>query len=91
MLEVEHSWRTIRDWVVASVHTMSVPTSMWSCTMSTVMHLRHAVMNFSRVVVTSVVVPLTLHTSVFPDASGSRVFGCVAFAKVLDAQCKCWI
>jgi hypothetical protein len=64
------------------MHRMSVPNCVWSCAVSTVVYFRNR--TFSRAVGPSSGVPLTLLTSVRPDASKFCVFGCTDFAKVLD-------
>jgi hypothetical protein len=59
-----------------------VPNSIWSCAVSTIVHLYKRTL--SRAVGSSSGVPLTLLTSTTPDASKFRVFGCTVFAKVHD-------
>jgi hypothetical protein len=64
------------------LHVMSVPNSMWSCAISTVVHLRNR--TYSRAVGPYGGVPITLLTGAVPDASIFRVFGCIVFAKGPD-------
>jgi hypothetical protein len=78
--KAERPWWTLRDNAFALMHSMSVPNSMWSRAISTVVYLRNRM--FSRTVGVSVGVPLTLLTSLEPDASKFRVFGGSVFAKV---------
>jgi hypothetical protein len=80
--KAERPWRTLRDSAYALLHGMSVPNSMWSCAISTVVYLRDRMC--SRVVGASSGVPLTLLTSQAPDASKFRVFGYIVFAHVPD-------
>jgi hypothetical protein len=77
--KAECPWRTLRDNASAMLHSMSVPNSMWSCAICTVVYLRNRM--FSRAVGVSRGVPLTLLMSQEPDASKFRVFGCTVFAK----------
>jgi hypothetical protein len=62
------------------LHAMSVPYSMWSCAISTIVHLRNR--TYSRVVGPYGGVSITLFTGAVPNASIFRVFGCTVFAKV---------
>jgi hypothetical protein len=55
---------------------------MWSCAISTVVHLRNR--TFSIAIGPSGGVPLTLLTCTVPDPSTFRVIGCAVFAKVHD-------
>jgi hypothetical protein len=55
---------------------------MWSCAISTVVHLRNR--TYNRVVGPSGGVPLTLLSGTVPDAYAFRVFGCTVFSKVPD-------
>jgi hypothetical protein len=80
--KAERPWRTLRDCASSMLHAMSVPNSMWSCSISTVVHLRKR--TYSRAVGPSRGVLVTLLTGAVPDASVFRVFGCAAFAKVPD-------
>ena len=80
--KAERPWRTLRDCASSMLHAMSVPNSMWSCAISTVVHLRNR--TYSRAVGPSGGVPVTILTGAVPDASVFRVFGCAAFAKVPD-------
>jgi hypothetical protein len=82
--KVERLWDTNHDCDYASMHIMPVPMSMWSCAMSTAVHLRNRI--FSGAVSTCGGVSFTLLTPASPDASGFHMFGCTAFAKVPDAQ-----
>jgi hypothetical protein len=82
LVKDERPWRTLRDKGCALPHGMSVPNSMWSCAINTVVYLRSRM--FSRAVGAFGGVPLTLLTSQAPDASKFRVFGCIVFAKVPD-------
>jgi hypothetical protein len=82
--KAQRPWRTLRDCVAAMLHTMSVPTSMWSCAMSTAAYLRNR--TFSRAVGLTGGVPLTFLTSASHDASVFRVFCCAAFAKIPDVE-----
>jgi hypothetical protein len=80
----ERPWCTIRVGVLALFYGMSVPMFMWSCAMSTVMH----VASFIRHVGTSGGGPLTLITPAFPKALALRAFGCAIYTEVRDAQRK---
>jgi hypothetical protein len=80
--KAKRPWRTLRDIASALQHGVSVPNSMWSCAINTVVYLRNRI--FSRAVGASGGVPLMLLTSQAPDASKFRVFGCIVFAKVPD-------
>jgi hypothetical protein len=80
--KVDRPWRTLRDCSSSMLHAMSVPNIMWSCAISTVVHLRNR--TFSRAVGPSGGVPLTLLTWAARDAPTFRVFGCAVFAEVPD-------
>jgi hypothetical protein len=90
--KAERSWRTLRDSASALLHGMSVPNSMLSCVISTVVYLRKRML--SRAVGACGDVPLTLLTSSrapdkhstrqASDASKFRSFGCIVIAKVPD-------
>jgi hypothetical protein len=82
LCKAERPWRTLRDNTSAMLHSMSVPNSMWSCAVSTVVYLRNG--TYNRAVGLSGGVPLTMLTLTSPDASKFRVFGCDVFAKVPD-------
>jgi hypothetical protein len=64
------------------MHAIFVPNNMWSCAISTVVHLRNRI--FNRALGPSGGVLLTFLTGIVPDASTFRVFGCAVFAKVPD-------
>jgi hypothetical protein len=78
--KADRPWRTLRDCASSMMHAMSVPNNMWSCAMSTVVHLRNR--TFNRAVGPFGGVPLALLTCTVPDASTFRVFGCEVFANV---------
>jgi hypothetical protein len=80
--KAERPWRTPRDCASSMLHAMSVPDSMWSCAISTVVHLRNR--TYIRAVGPFGGVPITLLTGVVRDAYVFRVFGCTLFAKVPD-------
>jgi hypothetical protein len=80
--KADHPWRTLRDNASDLMHNISVPNSMWSCAISTVVYLRNRM--FNRAAGISGGAPLTLLTSHAPDASKFRVSGCSVFAKVPD-------
>jgi hypothetical protein len=80
--KAERKWRTLRDGACALLHGMSIPISMWSCAISTVVYLCNC--TFSRAVGVSSGVPLTLLTSHAPHVLKFRVFGCIVFGKVPD-------
>jgi hypothetical protein len=80
--KVERPGRTIRDNAFAMLHSMTVPNSMWSCDVKTVVYLRNRI--YSRSVGLTGGVTLTLLTSSAPDASRFCIFGCAVFAKVPD-------
>jgi hypothetical protein len=80
--KAERPWRTIRDNAYAMLHSMSVPNSMRSCAINTVVCLRNR--TYIRSVGLTGRIPLTLLTSSVSDASKFRVFGCAVFAKVSD-------
>jgi hypothetical protein len=80
--KAERPWRTLRDTASALLHGMSVPNSMWSCVINTVVYFRNRM--FSRAVGAYGGVPLTLMTSQAPDASKFCVFGCTVFANMPD-------
>jgi hypothetical protein len=39
--KAERPWRTLRDCASSMLHAMYVPNNMWSCAISTVVHLRN--------------------------------------------------
>jgi hypothetical protein len=80
--KAERPWRTLRDSASSILHAMSVPSSMWACAISTVVHLRNR--TYTRVVGPSGGVSLTCLTAIVLDASAFRAFGCTVFAKVPD-------
>jgi hypothetical protein len=71
--KAKRPWRTLLDNASTLPHNMSVPNSMWSFAISTVVYLRNRM--FSRAFGVTSGVPLTLLTSQEPDASKFRVFG----------------
>jgi hypothetical protein len=83
LIKVERPWLTIRDSASAMMHRMSVPNSMWSCAVSTVVYLHDR--TFSRAFISlSGGIPITLLVSNAPDASKFRVFGSTVYANVPD-------
>jgi hypothetical protein len=80
--KAERPWRKLRDCASSMLHAMSVPNNMWSCALSTVVHLCNRTFNIAVGLYGGV--PLTLLTGAVPDASAFRVFGSAVFAKVLD-------
>jgi hypothetical protein len=80
--KAERPWRTLMDNVSALFNNMSIPNSMSSCAISTIVYLCNRM--FSRAVGVSGGLSLTLLTSPEPDASKFRVFRCTIFAKVPD-------
>jgi hypothetical protein len=82
--KAESPWRTLRDRAFAMMHTMSAPSTTWSCAISKIAFLENRI--FSRAVGRVGGVPLTLRTGVVPDASAFIVFGFDAFSKIPDNQ-----
>jgi hypothetical protein len=80
--KADRPWRTLRDCASSMLHAMAVPNIMWSCAISTMVHMRNR--TFRKAVGPSRAVPITLLTSAVIDASTFRVFGCAVFAKVPD-------
>jgi hypothetical protein len=64
------------------LHAMFVPNNMWSCAVSTVVHMSNRTFNTFANPYGGV--PITLLTYAVPDASTFRVFGCAVFTKVPD-------
>jgi hypothetical protein len=84
MGKAERPWRTLRDCAPSMLHAMFVPNSMWSCAISTIVHLRNR--TYNRVVGPSGGVPLTLLTGTVPDASTFRVFGVQSLLRCLTTS-----
>jgi hypothetical protein len=84
--KADRTWGTLRDSASALLRGMSVPKSMRSCAINTVVYLRNRM--FSRVVGASGGFAPTLLTSQAHDASKFRVFRCTVCAKIPDKLCR---